>query len=176
MKRYSRYLRFAALALVAVAALQADFIKNERKRKRAPEFELTDSAGSTVRMSDYKGKVVLLDFWATWCVPCKTEIPWFIEFAEKYKNDGLVVLGVSMDTDGWLVVEPFVESLKINYPVVLGSKRAAYLYGDIDALPVTFVVDRDQRVAGIHVGLAKKKDLEEQIKKLLDVSTTTPAK
>ena len=167
IKPYSRSVRFAAVALLGIAALQADFIKNEDKRKRAPEFELPDSTGTTVRMSDYKGKVVLLDFWATWCVPCKTEIPWFIEFAEKYKNDGLVVLGVSMDKEGWPVVKPFVENLKINYPIVLGVKRTQYLYGDFEGLPVTFVVDRDQRVAGIHVGLAKKKELEDQIKKLL---------
>jgi peroxiredoxin len=163
----SRWFHAAALVLAGAAALHADFIKNEAKRKRAPEFELTDSTGATVRMSDYKGKVVLLDFWATWCVPCKTEIPWFVEFAEKYKQDGLEVLGVSMDKEGWSVVKPYLESMKVNYPVVLGTRRVAYLYGDIDGLPVTLLIDRDQRVAGIHVGLAKKKDLEEQIKKLL---------
>lgn len=169
IKSHSRPILFAAFVLVGITALHADFIKNENKRKRAPEFELPDSAGATVRMSDYKGKVVLLDFWATWCVPCKTEIPWFIEFAEKYKNDGLVVLGVSMDKEGWPVVKPFVESLKVNYPVLLGQKRTQYLYGDFQGLPVTFVVDRDQRVAGIHVGLARKKELEDQIRKLLQL-------
>jgi len=172
IRPYSQWIRFAAIALLGVATLHADFIKNESKRKRAPEFELPDSTGATVRMSDYKGKVVLLDFWATWCIPCKTEVPWFIEFAERYKKDGLVVLGVSMDKDGWPIVKRFAESLKIDYPILLGVKRTQYLYGDFDGLPVTFLVDRDQRVAGIHVGLAKKKELEDQIIKLLGLANT----
>jgi peroxiredoxin len=166
--RFSPWVLTAALAFAGAASLSADFIKNEAKRKRAPEFELTDASGATVKMSDYKGKVVLLDFWATWCVPCKTEIPWFVEFADKYKKDGLEVLGVSMDKEGWAVVKPYLDSMKVNYPVVLGNKRVGYLYGDIDGLPVTLLIDRDQKVAGAHVGLAKKKELEEQIKTLLN--------
>src|SRR5262245_3084243 len=94
------------------------------------------------------------------------------EFAEKYRNGGLEVLGVSMDKEGRPAVKPFIEEMKFNYPIVLGEKRTAYLYGDIDALPVTFVIDRDQRVAGIHIGLARKKALEEQIKTLLQTATT----
>jgi cytochrome c biogenesis protein CcmG/thiol:disulfide interchange protein DsbE len=162
-----RCIHAVGLAILAGATLDAEFIRNEVKRKRAPEFELKNASGSTMKMSDYKGKVVLIDFWATWCVPCRTEIPWFIEFAEKYKEDGLMVLGISMDKDGWPVITPYLETMKVNYPVVLGSKRVAYLYGDIDALPVTLLIDRSQRVAGIHVGLAKKKEIEDQIKRLL---------
>jgi thiol-disulfide isomerase/thioredoxin len=162
-----RCIHAAGFALLACTTLDAEFIRNEARRKRAPEFELKDASGSTIKMSDYKGKVVLLDFWATWCVPCRTEIPWFMEFAEKYKQDGLEVLGVSMDKDGWPVVNPYLETMKVNYPVVLGNKRVAYLYGDIDGLPVTLLIDRSQRVAGIHVGLAKKKEIEDQIKRLL---------
>jgi peroxiredoxin len=139
-------------------------------RKKAPAFELTDSQGQTVRLADLKGKVVLLDFWATWCGPCQTEIPWFVEFAGRYRERGLVVVGVSMDEGGWDVVRAYMHKMGINYPVVLGNKRTAYLYGDIDGLPVTFLLDREQRVAAIHAGLAKKKTLEEQIEELLVAS------
>jgi peroxiredoxin len=156
-------------AVLAASALPLAALTSEKKRKKAPDFELKDSTGATVRLADFKDKVVLLDFWATWCVPCKTEIPWFVEFADKYKKDGLVVLGVSMDEGGWPVVKPFVDQMKINYPIVLGTKRTAYLYGDLDAYPVTFLVDRTQRVASIHLGLAKKEKLEKEIRELLGV-------
>ena len=161
-----RSIRLAVFALFALS-LAAASLKKEKDRKRAPDFELKDPAGNIIRLSDYKGKVLLLNFWATWCVPCKTEIPWFIELASKYESEGLGVVGISMDEEGWAVVKPFVEKTGINYPVVLGSQRTAYLYGDIEALPVTFLVDRRQRVAAIHAGLARKQDLDNQIQKLL---------
>lgn len=148
---------------------EARLIKSA-SRKKAPAFELTDANGNVVRLADLKGKVVLLDFWATWCGPCQTEIPWFVEFATKYQEQGLIVVGVSMDEGGWDVVRPYMQKMGINYPVVLGNKRTAYLYGDIDGLPVTFLLDREQRVAAIHAGLAKKKTLEQQIKELLEVN------
>src|ERR1700741_713914 len=88
----------------------------------APDFVLTDSIGSNVKLSNYKGKVVLLDFWATWCGGCKVEIPWFMEFENKYQGSGLSVIGVSMDEDGWKAVKPFIEQKKLNYPVVIGDE------------------------------------------------------
>lgn len=159
---------FALIAFLAIGMLDAASLKKEKDRKRAPDVELQDASGTTVRISDFKGKVVLLNFWATWCGPCTTEIPWFIEWAEKHKKDGFVVLGVSMDEEGWTPVKPFLEKHKVNYPIVLGSKRAAYLYGDVEELPLTFLIDRDQRVAAIHLGLAKRKEVENQIKTLLE--------
>jgi peroxiredoxin len=89
--------------------------------RTAPEFTLAGTNQSTIRLSDYRGKVVLLDFWATWCGGCKVEIPWFIEFEDKYKDRGLAVLGVSLDAEGWDVVQPFLESHNVNYPVVLAD-------------------------------------------------------
>lgn len=165
-------IRIALVGLLALG-LQAASLKKVKDRKRAPDVELKDAAGNTVRISDFNGKVILLNFWATWCGPCTTEIPWFSEWAEKYKSEGLVVLGVSMDEEGWTPVKPFLEKHRVNYPIVLGSKRAAYLYGDVEELPVTFVIDRDHRIAAIHLGLAKKKEVENQIKTLLlPVSST----
>ena len=139
----------------------------DKDRKPAPEFELKDADGKTVRLSDYKGKVVLLDFWATWCGPCKIEIPWFIDFERKYKDQGFAVIGVSMDEEGWTVVKPFVSELAINYRILQGSDATAQLYGGVEALPTTFLIDRDGRIAATHVGLAGKDDFEDGIKLLM---------
>ena len=144
----------------------AAFTKPDKDRKPAPEFELKDADGKTVRLSDYKGKVVLLDFWATWCGPCKIEIPWFIEFERQYKDKGFAVIGVSMDEEGWTVVKPFVSDLAINYRVLQGNDSTADLYGGVNALPTTFLIDREGRVAWKHEGLAGKDDFEDRIKTL----------
>ena len=97
-------------------------------RRIAPNFSLDDSGGTTIRLADFRGKVVLLDFWATWCHGCKTEIPWYMEFQRKYQDRGLTVIGISMDDDGWKSVKPFVTEWKINYPVVVGDKNVEKLY------------------------------------------------
>ena len=96
-------------------------VKAEKERKPAPEFALKDATGKTVKLSDYRGKVVLLNFWATWCGPCKIEIPWFMDFEQTYKDKNFAVLGISLDEDGWDAVKPFIEQKKINYRVVIGT-------------------------------------------------------
>lgn len=143
-------------------------VRDSKDRKAAPDFALKDASGKVVRLSDYRGKVVLLDFWATWCGPCGIEIPWFEDFQDKYKDRGFEVLGVSMDDDGWKAVTPFVAEKKINYRVVLGDDKTGDQYGGVEALPTTFVIDRDGRIASIHVGLSGKKDFEDAIQKLLE--------
>jgi peroxiredoxin len=143
-------------------------VKDDKDRHRAPEFALKDSTGKTVHLSDYKGKVVLLDFWATWCGPCGIEIPWFTEFQRRYKDRGFEVLGVSMDDEGWKAISPFVAQKKINYRVVLGDDKTSDQYGGVEALPTTFVIDRDGRIASTHVGLTSRKDFEDAIEKLLE--------
>jgi cytochrome c biogenesis protein CcmG/thiol:disulfide interchange protein DsbE len=173
LKRVSKSVPvFAVAALLGWAAcnthrVHADSEKNTSGRKLAPEFSLKDVDGRTVRLSDYRGKVVVLDFWATWCSPCRTEIPWFTEFERRNKDRGFAVLGVSMDDDGWPVVKPFLKDLKVNYRVMLGDDHTADMYGGIDALPTTFIIDRDGRIAATHVGLAGKEEFEDAIENLL---------
>ncbi len=126
--------------------------------KAAPEFNLKDASGQTVHLSDYKGKVVLLDFWATWCGPCKIEIPWFIEFEKQFKDQGFAVLGVSMDEDGWGAVKPYVARMKMNYRVLLGTDQVSASYGGLDSLPTTLLIDRNGSIASTHVGVSMGKE------------------
>ncbi len=145
----------------------ADAVKQDKDRHQAPDFALKDADGKLVRLSDYRGKVVLLDFWATWCGPCKIEIPWFEDLERKDKDKGLEVLGVSMDDEGWEVVKPFLKELNVNYRVVIGNDSTAQMYGGIDALPTTFLIDRQGKIAAVHIGLASKKDFEDGVEQLL---------
>jgi peroxiredoxin len=148
-------------------------VKESKDRKQAPDFALKDAAGKTVHLSDYKGKAVVLDFWATWCGPCKLEIPWFIQFERKYKDRGLEVVGVAMDDEGWQVVKPFVEQMKVNYRIVVGNDATADLYGGIEALPTTFLIDREGKIAAVHVGLAGKDEFENDIERILVATAAT---
>lgn len=136
-------------------------------RKAAPEFQLKDADGRNVSLADFRGKVVLLNFWATWCGPCKIEIPWFVEFQQKYKGEGFEVLGVALDEEGWSVVKPFLAEQKVNYRVMVGNDSVSERYGGIDNLPTTFVLDQDGRIFSTHVGLVSKSDYENEIKELL---------
>ena len=142
--------------------------KSSKERKPAPEFTLRDANGTFVKLSDYRGKVVLLNFWATWCGPCALEIPWFIEFEQEYKAKGFEVVGISMDDDGWEAVKPYVSEHKLNYRVLLGDDSVSQLYGGVEALPTTFIIDRDGKVAFVHVGLAGKDEYLGEIQSLLD--------
>jgi len=132
------------------------------------DFTLKNTAGQEVRLADYKGKVVLLDFWATWCGPCKIEIPWFIEFQKKYGPAGLQVVGVSID-DTPAKLKPYVAQMKMNYPVLQGLDHddVQDAYGPMFGIPVTVVISRDGKVCGKHVGLSSKDAFEAEIKSLL---------
>ncbi|HEY1756887.1 MAG TPA: TlpA disulfide reductase family protein [Bryobacteraceae bacterium] len=152
----------AAACVIAVCSLASC-----AKKRQTPDFALKDSAGKTVQLSDYRGKVVLLNFWATWCAPCKIEIPWFMEFQRDYKGQDFAVLGVSMDEDGWNSVRPYMKDHQFNYPVVIGNDDVGKLFGEIDDLPTTFIIDRDGRIAKKHVGLIGKNDYKDEIGALL---------
>jgi thiol-disulfide isomerase/thioredoxin len=150
--------------------VQAASLKPENKRNAAPSLTLKDSNGTSVTLADYKGKVVLLNFWATWCGPCKIEIPWFIEFEQQYKDRGFAVLGVAMDEEGWDIVRPYITEKRVNYRILMGNDQVAQLYGGVESLPTTFLLDREGRIASTHIGLISKGDYKNEITQLLDGS------
>jgi thiol-disulfide isomerase/thioredoxin len=159
-------IRFALGLTLTLFLASALSLKKESDRRAAPDFELKDAQGHAVRLSDYQGRVVLIDFWATWCGPCRAETPWLIELSNKYKDQGLVVVGISMD-DNWAVVKPFLAKAGVTYPVVLGNQSLTAGYGRLEDLPVAYFVDRHQRLAAVHIGAGKQKQFEENIKALL---------
>ena len=118
-------------------------------------------------LADYRGKVVLLDFWATWCTPCRDEIPRFVEFQDKYREQGLQVIGISMDDDA-KPVRTFYKEFKINYPVALGNEKVVEAYGGVLGLPITFLIARDGRVAAKYVGAVEMNVIEQKIQSLLE--------
>ncbi len=140
----------------------------EVRGKAAPDFTLTEvRSGKAVRLSDYKGKAVLLNFWATWCPPCKEEIPWFVELQQRYGTQGLVVLGVAMDDSGRQEIAKFANQMSINYPVLLGTDAVSNQYGSVDALPTTFYIGRDGRIVNRVFGLLSHEEVEQNIKAAL---------
>ena len=133
----------------------------------APDFVLKDVAGHDVRLSDFRGQIVVLNFWATWCQPCRIEIPWFNDISDRYKDKGVVLLGISMDDGGAKDVEPFLKEMPIHYRVLIGSEEVAEKYGGIFGIPTTIIIGRDGTIATKHLGLTDKDEIENGIKRLL---------
>jgi len=166
-------LRHIAVVIILIAgsfALAANSPANltpADSRKALPGIALTDDKGGPVNLSAYKGRVVLLDFWATWCTGCKEEIPWFMEFQDKYNKTGLTVVGASLDDDGWKSVKPFLSEHKINYRIVIGTLESAKQFGADKGMPVSVLIDRDGRIADLHPGMVDKAAFEHEIQILL---------
>ncbi len=133
----------------------------------APAWELRKVDGSLIKSRDLDGKVVILDFWATWCPPCRKEIPGFVELQKEYSDKGLVVVGVSLDEGSPEAVKAFIRQFGINYPIVMGTPEVVAAFGGVEGLPTTFILDRQGKIAGKHVGYAPKAVFEDTIKKLL---------
>ncbi|OLB27806.1 MAG: hypothetical protein AUH13_22330 [Acidobacteria bacterium 13_2_20CM_58_27] len=159
-----------ATSLALTTSAPAD-LTPAASRKPLPEVALSDSNGASVDLSAYKGRVVLLDFWATWCEGCKEEIPWFMEFQNKYKKTGLTVVGASLD-DGWKSVTPYLREHKINYRIVMGTFESAKQFGVDKGMPITLLIDRHGKIADVHPGMVDKAAFEREIQTLLNENTT----
>jgi cytochrome c biogenesis protein CcmG/thiol:disulfide interchange protein DsbE len=146
------------------------------KGKAAPDFDLVDiRTGKNVHLSDFKGKAVLLNFWATWCPPCKVEIPWFVDLQKQYGPQGLQVIGVAMDDAGKDAIAKFSNSMGVNYLVLQGTEKVAELYGGVESLPTTFYIGRDGTVTKRVFGLISHQETEESVKMALNSGNATSA-
>lgn len=150
-----------------VLAILMILMVDAHARKPAPTFSLKDAAGTPVRLSDYRGRVVLLNFWATWCHGCKAEIPWYMDFQRKYEARGFTVIGASVDDTGWKAVTPFVRAQKVNYTVVIASADLTRRYG-VGEMPLSILIDRRGRIADSHAGVVDRAAWESEIQRLLD--------
>jgi thiol-disulfide isomerase/thioredoxin len=135
------------------------------KGKVAPAFSLTDlRSGKAVQLGDYQGKAVVLNFWATWCAPCREEIPWLVDLQNQYGPQGLQVLGVAMDDGGKETILNFAQDMKINYPVLQGTETVGNAYGGVAGLPTTFYIGRDGKITATAVGAPSRGVIERNIK------------
>jgi peroxiredoxin len=177
--------RNVLVIIVVIAAVAAMLIGGEvlvRKGERAgvitsaggpkpgaeaPDFTLQTLDGRTVRLSDYRGKAVLLNFWATWCQPCKLEMPWFVELEKQYGPQGLQVLGIAMDDSGKDSIAKFAKDMGVNYPVLLGKESVGNEYGGVEYLPTSFYINRQGKVMERVFGLRSRSDIEDWVKEAL---------
>jgi cytochrome c biogenesis protein CcmG/thiol:disulfide interchange protein DsbE len=172
MKHMLSWFPIALVATVVAASSSAQStvranLRPTHDRKPAADFALRDADGKTAMLGQYRGKVLLLDFWATWCTGCKQEIPWFVDFQKKFGADRLAVVGVSLDEGGWNVLKPFLAQHPIPYRIVLGDDATAKKFG-IESMPDTFLIDRQGRVAAAYVaGIVDRANMEANLPALI---------
>lgn len=142
-------------------------IASDPKGQSAPDFALKDIDGKTVRLSDYRGKAVVVNFWATWCPPCKTEMPWLVDLENKYRSQGLEIIGVALDEASKEEIAKFAHDMKLNYSVVIGDDNTADAYGSVQMLPTTFYIDRNGKIVERVVGITGRGEIEDYMKEAL---------
>ena len=136
--------------------------------QQAPDFTRPTMEGGTFRLSDHRGEIVVLNFWATWCSPCRQEIPDFIKMQRELGDDGVQFVGVALDREGFQAVRPFAEEMGINYPIVMDDGRLARKYGGVPTVPTTFVIGPEGVIAGYAPGMITEKLLRPELEKLVD--------
>src|ERR1700758_3993601 len=178
-------LALVVVAVIAAAMLYFGFHMARRpgsdapailgKTTPAPDFTLEKLNGGNLKLSDLRGKAVLLNFWATWCGPCKIETPWLVEMQNQYGHQGLQVIGVAMDDSGKDEISKFAKDMGVNYPVLLGKEAVGDEYGGVPALPESFFIGRDGKIVDRIIGLKGKAEIEDAIKKALKTEAATSA-
>jgi peroxiredoxin len=154
---------------------ETDAVTSPLLGKPAPQFVLRDLAGHRVSLADYRGKALLINFWATWCEPCQLEMPWFIALQQKYASQGFTVLGIDKDYPEDLSKVPgFAKKMNLNYPVLYGNARTYSDYGCCDYLPMSYYVDRTGTIRIATVGLGERETVETYIRRLLEASPPQP--
>ena len=152
------------IVFVALMILCANVLGQEIK---APQFDLKDLNGRSVRLSNYRGKVVLINFWATWCPPCRAEMPDLVRLQREHAGHGLQIIGITYPPESKIRVRRFARSLKVNYPIILGSRQIKTRFSSEETLPLTVVINRDGKVSDIIVGILLREEFDEKIKPLL---------
>ena len=175
-------LALVVVAVVAAAMLYVGFHMARRsgpeappilgKTTPAPDFTLEKLDGGSLKLSDLRGKAVLLNFWATWCGPCKIETPWLVEMQNQYGSQGLQVVGVAMDDSGKDEIAKFAKDMGVNYPVLLGKEAVGDEYGGVPGLPESFFIGRDGKIVDRIIGLKGRADIEDSIKKALSTQAS----
>jgi thiol-disulfide isomerase/thioredoxin len=151
-----------ATLLVALSSLVLGQVE-----RPAPKLEIKDVEGRALRLSDYKGKVVLLNFWATWCAPCRTEMPDLVKWQREYKSKGLQVIGVTYPPEELADAREFIKSIKVNYPVALGDEQTKAMFDEGETLPVTVVIDKRGMIREVIRGIIFPEEFEQKVKPLL---------
>lgn len=153
--------------IMAPARVESTSLAVQSEDKPAPEFSLKDLEGNTVNLSDYKGKVVVVNFWATWCPPCRKEIPDFNELQAQYGEKGLQFIGIALDEEGVTKVKKWTSTNPVNYPVVIADDEIKKTYGEMNAIPVTLLIDRQGVIRTKYIGMRQKAIVESMIAPLL---------
>ena len=161
------YVFLGALLLGGIGFLSYSQISAAEDSKDAVDFSFPGLDGKALKLSDFRGKVVLVDVWATWCPPCRAEIPSFVTLYEKYKDEGLVIIGLATDDEGAKVVAPFAKEYKINYPLAIADMEAVMqIFGPIRGIPTTYLIDSAGNVVNKYVGLQTEEVFEKAFKAL----------
>lgn len=172
---------FLCMVVVVAALLIAGVVRRHNSEgnslganingQPAPEFMLDTLDGKKLKLSDLRGKAVLLNFWATWCAPCTTEMPWFVELQNRYAVQGLQVVGINMDDGDKNEVIKFANKIGVNYPILMGKDTVANQYGGVQFLPTTFYIDRNGKIVERVFGIASRKEIEDNVRRTLAVQS-----